>query len=433
MPWDHFRAYDPHVSVLASLALATAALVVGVLGGLLIAWYRRDSAARRPTGPTVAELLLRLIRSSHTGVLVVNRFGDLVLHNDRAEELGLVDANKPDARVRLAAEQVVETDEPLEIDLSPLEVRGGTGRQPESVLGEARPLGDGFTVVEAVDHSETVRLEATRRDFVANVSHELKTPVGAIALLTEAVLDAAEDTDEVRRFGEKILRESTRLGALVTELIALSRLQGAERLPDLNVVEMDAVIREALGRTRLSAESAGIDVTTDSASGLLVEGDRTLLVTALSNLVENAIVYSPSHDPVSISRQLVDGNVEVAVTDRGIGIAEDEQQRVFERFYRVDRARSRATGGTGLGLAIVKHVAANHGGEVRLWSQPGTGSTFTLSIPAHADPEHPEALEQAPAHPAGGVRLGSPAADQRPEPPTRLVVAGPDSTDGGNA
>ena len=433
MPWDHFRAYDPHVSVLASLALATAALVVGVLGGLLIAWYRRGSAARRPTGPTVAELLLRLIRSSHTGVLVVNRFGDLVLHNERAEELGLVDANKPDARVRLAAEQVVETDEPLEIDLSPLEVRGGTGRQPESVLGEARPLGDGFTVVEAVDHSETVRLEATRRDFVANVSHELKTPVGAIALLTEAVLDAAEDTDEVRRFGEKILRESTRLGALVTELIALSRLQGAERLPDLNVVEMDAVIREALGRTRLSAESAGIDVTTDSASGLLVEGDRTLLVTALSNLVENAIVYSPSHDPVSISRQLVDGNVEVAVTDRGIGIAEDEQQRVFERFYRVDRARSRATGGTGLGLAIVKHVAANHGGEVRLWSQPGTGSTFTLSIPAHADPEHPEALEQAPAHPAGGVRLGSPAADQRPEPPTRLVVAGPDSTDGGNA
>jgi two-component system sensor histidine kinase SenX3 len=242
-------------------------------------------------------------------------------------------------------------------------------------------------VIEAVDHSEATRLEAVRRDFVANVSHELKTPVGAIALLTEAVLDAAEDIDEVRRFGNKILHESTRLGTLVTELISLSRLQGAERLPDLNVVDVDAVVREALGRTRLSAESADINVTTDNPSGLLVEGDRTLLVTALSNLLENAVAYSPAHSPVSISRRLVDRMVEIAVTDRGIGIAEEEQHRVFERFYRADKARSRATGGTGLGLAIVKHVAANHGGEVKLWSKPGTGSTFTLRIPAYQVPE----------------------------------------------
>jgi len=228
---------------------------------------------------------------------------------------------------------------------------------------------------------------------VANVSHELKTPVGAMALLAEAVLDAADDPVEVRRFTAKILHEGNRLGKLVTELIALSRLQGAERLPDMNTVEVDAVLREALGRAQLVMESTGIEVTVDDDSGLLVEGDRTLLVTALSNLLENAITYSPQGSPVSVSRKTADGFIEVAVTDRGMGIAEEEQQRVFERFYRVDKARSRATGGTGLGLAIVKHVAANHGGEVRLWSKPGLGSTFTLRIPAHGEAPAPDVVE----------------------------------------
>ncbi len=407
-----------------SLALAIGALVAGAVVGYLVARARTRREEARPPGPTVAELLERLVRSSHNGVVVLNRFGDMVLHNPRAYELGLVRVNQADPRARKAAEQVAETDEPMEIDLSPLEARG---RQPEAVLGQVRPLGDGFTVVEAVDHSEAIRLEAVRRDFVANVSHELKTPVGAIALLTEAVLDAAEDVEEVRRFGGKILRESTRLGQLVTELIALSRLQGAERLPDLNVVEVDAVVRESLGRTTLSAESADIRITTDTPSGLLVEGDRTLLVTALSNLLENAVAYSPAGSPVSISRRLADGMVEVAVTDRGIGIAEDEQQRVFERFYRADKARSRATGGTGLGLAIVKHVAANHGGSVGLWSRPGTGSTFTLRIPAHVRPEPaPEPARAAKTSPA-------PRQEKTPERTPRLVVTGQDSPDhGGN-
>ncbi|WP_033291060.1 sensor histidine kinase [Amycolatopsis jejuensis] len=406
-----------------ALLTAIGALVVGAVAGYLVARTRARREAEAPAGPTVAELLMRLIRSSNSGIVVLNRFGDLVLHNPRAYELGLVRVNQADARARKAAEQVVETDEPMEVDLSPLENRGR--RQPEAVLGEVRPLGDGFTVVEAVDHSEAIRLEAVRRDFVANVSHELKTPVGAIALLTEAVLDAAEDTEEVRRFGSKILRESTRLGTLVTELIALSRLQGAERLPDLNVVEVDAVVREALGRATLSAESADITITTDPPSSLLIEGDRTLLVTALSNLLENAVAYSPAGSPVTISRRLADGMVEIAVTDRGIGIAEDEQQRVFERFYRADKARSRATGGTGLGLAIVKHVAANHGGSVGLWSRPGTGSTFTLRIPAHVRTEPADtARKVAPVRP-----------DTTPERTPRLVatgqeVSGPDR--GGN-
>ena len=362
------------------------ALVVGVVltGGAAFligrATVRRTGSAT--TGLTVADLMAMVVQSSHDGIVVLNGFGDVVLNNARAEDLGVVRNNRADDRARRAAEIVRRTGEVVHVDLSPLEVKG---RQAEAVHARVMVLTEGFTVVDASDESESVRLEATRRDFVANVSHELKTPVGALALLAEAVLDAVDDEEQVRKFSAKIMQEATRLGTLVTELIALSRLQGAEKLPELTAVEVDTVVSEALGRSRLGAESAGIAISSDEPAGLVVEGDRMLLVTALSNLLDNAVAYSPPGSPVSISRRLVDGFVEIAVTDRGIGIAEDQQTRVFERFYRVDRARSRATGGTGLGLAIVKHVALNHGGDVKLWSLPGTGSTFTLRIPVHLD------------------------------------------------
>ncbi|WP_084216143.1 sensor histidine kinase [Pseudonocardia spinosispora] len=386
------------MNALASVLLAVVTLTLGFVGGAL--WSRRRKASvGRPIGPTFADLLHRLVQSSGTGLAVINQYGDVVLHNPRASELELVQLARADARAIKACEQAIETGTALEVDLSPLEHRG---RQPEAVVGHVRPLGDGFAVVEAEDTSELVRLEATRRDFVANVSHELKTPVGAVGLLAEALLDAADEPEEVRRFGTKILKESTRLGHLVTELIALSRLTGAERLPELDEVEVDEVVSEALGRSRMVSEATGIGITVDEPSGLKVDGDRTLLVTALSNLVDNAIAYSPPDTPVSVSRRRNGDVVEIAVTDRGIGIAPQHQQRVFERFFRVDPARSRATGGTGLGLAIVKHVAANHGGEVRLWSRPGTGSTFTLRIPAHGAPE--------PSDPSPGDTAGSTAA-----------------------
>lgn len=414
-----------HVTASGSVLLATAALVVGIAVGFFF-FRTRGRDVPEPEGPTGAELLLRSMRSSETGVVMLNRFGDLVLHNARAEELGLLRGNQVDGRVRSAVERVLETEQTVEVDISPAEVRG---RQPEAVAALLRPLGDGFTIVEAIDHSDAARLEATRRDFVANVSHELKTPVGAIALLAEAVLDA-DSAEEARRFSEKILRESNRLGTLVTELIALSRLQGAEKLPEMTVVDVDGAVEETLSRTKLAAESADITVTTDGPSGLEVDGDRTLLVTALSNLLDNAIAYSQQSSPVSISRRVTDGYVELAVTDRGLGIALDEQQRVFERFYRADKARSRATGGTGLGLAIVKHVAANHGGEVRLWSRPGVGSTFTLRIPARtASPEtaaggsatasasDSDAEGGGAAGPANSA-LGSETPDQRSDDPT---------------
>ncbi|NYH78715.1 two-component system sensor histidine kinase SenX3 [Actinopolyspora biskrensis] len=383
-------------------ALGYSALLIGVLALGLVAGYRlavsRGRSERtRAKGPTVAELLQRLVHTSDNGIVVLNGFGDVVVHNPRADELGFVRDNRPDSRAREASDRALNTGEPVSVDLSPLNRDAQHGRAPTAVLGNVRPLGDGFTVVDAADESESVRLEETRRDFVANVSHELKTPVGALALLAETVLDAADDPDEVRRFSNKILHESTRLGTLVSELIALSRLQGAEPLPELSTVDVDDVVEEALGRCRVAAESAGIDITTDDASGLRLEGDRTLLVTALSNLINNAVSYSPDASPVSISRRLREDYVEIAVTDRGIGIDPADQERVFERFYRVDRARSRATGGTGLGLAIVKHVAANHGGEVKVWSRPGTGSTFTLWVPRHPGSEPARTTENASA------------------------------------
>lgn len=346
---------------------------------------------------TVAELLSRLVDSARNGIVVLNQFGDVVLHNERAVDLGVVRAKVPDARARAAAQQALTENRVIEVDLSQPTNRG---RAPRAVAAEVRPLGDGFISVDAVDESEAVRLETTRRDFVANVSHELKTPVGALALLAEAMLDAADEPEQVRRFSGKILHEATRLGTLVTELIALSRLQGAERLPELTTLEVDDLVQEALSRCRLAAESAGIEVNTDANDGLTVDGDRMLLVTALSNLIDNAVSYSPAGSPVSVSRRSTAGYIEISVTDRGIGIEQEFHQRVFERFFRIDQARSRATGGTGLGLAIVKHVAVNHGGSVRLWSSPGTGSTFTLRVPVKAVPI-PVSADAI--HSAGGV------------------------------
>jgi two-component system sensor histidine kinase SenX3 len=229
---------------------------------------------------------------------------------------------------------------------------------------------------------------------VANVGHELKTPIGALQLLSEALLDAtetasegsaadpAEDVAAARRFAERIHHESTRLGRLVTELLELSRVQGAEPLPELTPVSVDWVVAEVLDRARTSATAKGIEVTVTGQEGLTVYGSGNQLATALTNLVGNAVAYSPEQSRVAIACRGDAEQVEIAVTDLGIGIAPKELDRIFERFYRSDRARSRATGGTGLGLAIVKHIATNHGGRVDVSSTLGEGSTFTLRLPA---------------------------------------------------
>ncbi|WP_415973233.1 sensor histidine kinase [Rhodococcus sp. 077-4] len=379
------------MSVASAVLLAIAAAFVGYLvGGVLIPYLNtRHSERRRATsGLTMSQVLDLIVLASESGIAVVDQFHDVVLSNPRAEELGLVRNRLIDDRAWDAALKVLAGGNPVEVDLSSKNPR--TGRDKIAVRCVARLLSKEdkrFVVLFADDDSEQVRMEATRRDFVANVSHELKTPVGAMSLLAEALLESADDPDSVRHFGGKVVAESKRLGNMVTELIALSRLQGAEKLPDLDVVDVDTVVNEAMDRSKLAAENAGISVTTDHPSGLEVLGDQALLVTALANLIQNAIAYSSDGAPVSVSRALRGNNVAFAVTDRGIGIAKGDQERVFERFFRVDKARSRATGGTGLGLAIAKHVAANHNGSISLWSKLGTGSTFTLQIPAYFEEE----------------------------------------------
>ena len=391
-------------ALLLAGVLSGLALAVGIVVGARLAkqaGQHRHGAATDGTGITVAQMLQRIVALMPMGAAVVDTHRDVVYLNDRARELGLVRDRQLDDAAWKAAQQALGGED-VEFDLAPVKRAGG--RSGLSVHGHARLLSEEdrrFAVVFVHDQSDYARMEATRRDFVANVSHELKTPVGAMTLLAEALLASADDTETVRRFAEKVLIEANRLGDMVAELIELSRLQGAERLSNVSAVDIDTVVSEAISRHKVAAENADIEIRTDAPSGLQVLGDQTLLVTALANLVSNAIAYSPRGSLVSISRRRRGDNIEVAVTDRGIGIALEDQERVFERFFRGDKARSRATGGSGLGLAIVKHVAANHGGSIGVWSKPGTGSTFTLSISAFGSPSAPDDINQEPEQSLG--------------------------------
>lgn len=265
--------------------------------------------------------------------------------------------------------------------------RGPLGQGTIIVQVRAAMLGEEYILLLADDRTEITRTEEIRNDFVANVSHELKTPVGAISLLAEALESSADDELAVRRFAKRMHKESGRLAALVQDIIELSRLQGASVVQQGGPVDVNAVIAEAVDRSQLPAESKNITIVVGGRTEEKVFGDQDLLVTALRNLIDNAIRYSPPNTRVGIGVRSKEGLVSISVTDQGEGLSAEDQERVFERFYRVDSARSRHTGGTGLGLSIVKHVASNHGGEVTLWSQPGQGSTFTLRLPEMEGPE----------------------------------------------
>jgi two-component system, OmpR family, sensor histidine kinase SenX3 len=274
-----------------------------------------------------------------------------------------------------------------------LEVTGSKfGGRRNSFAVRVAPLGsaaggEGLILLLAEDQTESRRVDQIRRDFVANISHELKTPVGALALLAETVEEAANDPEAVRRFAGRMRQEASRLTDLVQDLITLSRIQAAEPVPDPRPVELAAVVTEALDRCRMRASAHGIDLMASCGDQLVVLGDEDLLVTALRNLLENAVAYSPEKTRVVVTTSRDDSHTaQVSVADQGIGIPERDLERIFERFYRVDPARSRATGGTGLGLAIVKHVVAAHGGTVSVWSKEGVGSTFTLRLPVLTDP-----------------------------------------------
>jgi two-component system sensor histidine kinase SenX3 len=270
--------------------------------------------------------------------------------------------------------------------------RGPIGSGKRELKVTVTPLNDeGMVLVLISDESEARRIDAVRRDFVANVSHELKTPIGALALLSEAILGAKDEPNAVVKFASRMQIEAKRLADLVQEIIDLSRLQSSDPLQKADEVSINEIIREAVDQAQFSSEQRGISLTVGEIVDCNVVGDREQLITAVHNLIENAVNYSPEGTKVTIAtNQNSEGGVEIAeiiITDQGIGISEIEQSRIFERFYRVDPARSRMTGGTGLGLSIVKHVALNHGGDVKVWSKVGVGSTFTLQLPVTKDEE----------------------------------------------
>jgi two-component system sensor histidine kinase SenX3 len=261
------------------------------------------------------------------------------------------------------------------------------------------PLTRGQVLVVADDVTESRRLDTVRRDFVANVSHELKTPTGALALLAEATEHASEDPEAVRRFSHRMNHEATRLANLITELIDLTRVQDSGPLREPVEVPVDMAVAEAIDTNRTSADVRRITMRAEGEPGLVVYGDPEQLVTALRNLVANAVAYSPEGTQVVVTKEIVEDQVGISVNDEGIGIPDADLDRIFERFYRVDPARSRQTGGTGLGLSIVKHVVANHGGEIRVSSAPDEGSTFTLLLPRPPD----DAAGSSPTPAAEGV------------------------------
>jgi two-component system, OmpR family, sensor histidine kinase SenX3 len=365
------------LGVIAGLALGGAALIAVRLSDRSAA---HDGAVVMPPQPVPAGVadVIAVLRSS--GIVIDS--SDRVVNNSPAavahglvrdhelvhpELLHLARAARRDGVIREA-----------ELDL-----RKGIGPGRLVVAARVAPLGADHVLLLVEDRSTAARVEEIRRDFLANVSHELKTPVGGIALLAEAILDAHDEPEVVARFAKRISVESDRLTRLVKEIVDLSRLQGEDVIRDPALIDVAACARDALDGSRIMAEERDIDLAVACDEGCSVWGDAQLVTTAITNLIGNAIAYSDDGTRVAVSvRHADDGLVEVAVTDQGLGIEPEEQERIFERFYRVDTARSRSTGGTGLGLAIVKHVVDNHGGTVSVWSQPGRGSTFTIRLPA---------------------------------------------------
>jgi len=260
--------------------------------------------------------------------------------------------------------------------------RGPLGTGTHDLLVRVIPLEtDGLICILIFDDSEMRRLDSIRRDFVANISHELKTPIGALSILSEAVLGAADDPEAIVRFATRMQTESKRLSDLVQEIINLSRLQDDDPLKNAKVIDLNEVVLNAIDQSELNASAKSIELVYGQQEEASIKGDHGQVTMAISNLIENAIHYSPEGTRVAVALRVNDGLAEVSVTDQGIGIPEKDLERIFERFYRVDPARSRATGGTGLGLSIVKHVATNHGGDVSVWSVENAGSTFTIRFP----------------------------------------------------
>lgn len=368
-----------------SVQLVLLALGVGALGGaavcLLIMWVLRQRRIDlEQTSGEVPRGVAQLVGKLDGAVLVLDKSLNVLVASEGSIKLNLASHGRLTVpEIVVIAEQAARgksiSREEFEISRGPL------GDATITVTVTASPFRNRFILLTVVDRGEYKRLDDVRREFVANVSHELKTPIASVGLLAEALQEAADDPDMVRHFAESLTNEAHRLGTITREIIELSRLQAEGALADFEAVTVETLVNKAIDQNRVVAKSRSIKLIAGGDLNTVLHGDAARLVVALNNLIANAVHYSPDNSQVGIGAVRRNSFIEIAVTDQGIGMTRTEAERVFERFYRTDQARSRSTGGSGLGLSIVKHIVSNHGGDIRVWSSPGKGSTFTIRIP----------------------------------------------------
>ena len=333
------------------------------------------------TGNKVESKLIDLLELSDADYILVDADDSVLTSSETVINIGLVQGGRVTSenirklvRNSRKRNEVIET----EVAIPRGSLSNGFHERRVRIAQVGR---DGTVAILIFDDTEARRLDAVRRDFVANISHELKTPIGGISILAEAISEGSDDPVLVKNFSERMKIEATRLSHLVQEIIDLSRIQDQNTMQNSQVVSLQKIIEEAIYQSKIRAEKRQVEINFVCDQDIEFFGDRKQLVMAISNLIENAINYSPERTTVNILLKKNEEIAEITISDQGVGISEEDIDRIFERFYRVDSARSRETGGTGLGLSIVKHVISNHGGDVQVWSVPGTGSTFTVLLP----------------------------------------------------
>jgi len=369
-----------NVGLVIGVAIILGAVAGGIIVVLITRATRDSDAALQAAAWELPAGVAELLESIEFPAIIVDTSIKVVAASPAAVQFGLV------SQERLAVAELLAMVEDLRRHAGPLtrelEIpRGPYGEATSSIEARASHFGARYTLLLVADRTEFRRLEEVRRDFVANISHELKTPIGAISLLSEALTEAADDPDMVRHFADRLSNESARLASITREIIDLSRLQAEGALAKFASVKIDDIMRQSVDANRVLASAKNIDIVIGGDEGATVRGDHDRLVIAVNNLLSNAVQYSPENSRVGVGVSSLDDRIEIVITDQGPGMTTEESERVFERFYRTDQARSRSTGGTGLGLAIVKHIINNHGGDIKVWSKPGQGSTFTIRLP----------------------------------------------------
>jgi len=349
--------------------------------------WRRARADEVKSQRNLPQLLISALNQLDGATLVIAPGEVAIFTNPEAEQLGILRDGRIQSEELLASIRVVRRTNVKQTGTIEI-ARGPIGEGKREINVTIIPLkANELVLVLLRDESEAQRVHDVRRDFVANISHELKTPIGALSLLSEAVLGAKDDSEAVSKFAARMQIEAKRLTDLVQEIIQLSRVQDSDPLKQPQLLSASEIIREALDQCRTTADSRQITLTFQESEDALILGDRDQLTMAIHNLIENAINYSPIDTKVAVSTSVENEIITISVADQGIGIPEGEVERIFERFYRVDPARSRETGGTGLGLSIVKHIITKHGGEISVWSAENVGSTFSIRLPIQSQNE----------------------------------------------